>query len=74
MQTAKKVAHGVKDGLQIGDLNIAMNNGKHSGQVVFHAHVHIMPRHKNDGHKLWIGRNYDEGEAQKIAEQIKKAL
>jgi histidine triad (HIT) family protein len=74
MSTVKKVAHAVRDGLPVGDLNIAMNNGAHSGQVVFHAHVHIIPRYENDGYQLWHGKPYEEGQAEKTADQIKKAL
>ncbi len=28
--------------------NIAMNNGKVSGQAVMHAHIHLLPRKKED--------------------------
>ena len=74
MQTVKKVAHAAKDGLPAGDLNITMNNGKHAGQVVFHAHVHIMPRHEDDGFELWRGKTYETGQSAKIAEKMKTAL
>jgi len=29
--------------------NVVQNNGKSSGQVVFHAHVHVIPRKDDDG-------------------------
>jgi histidine triad (HIT) family protein len=74
MQTVKKVSHAIKDGLPVADLNIAMNNGKHAGQVIFHAHVHVMPRYENDGFELWHGKDYAEGQAKVIAEKIKKVL
>ena len=72
--TVKKVAHAIKEGLPVGDMNIAMNNGKFAGQVVFHAHIHVMPRYENDGHKLWTPKEYKDGEAVLIAEKIKNAL
>ena len=74
MNTVHKVARAVEKGLPVGDLNIAMNNGKHSGQVVFHAHVHVMPRYEGDGYGLWYGKPYEEGQAQQIAEKIKTAI
>jgi len=74
MKTIKKVAHGIKDGLHIDDMNIGMNNGTHSGQTVYHAHIHLMPRKQGDGYGLWHGKKYPDGEAAKIAEQIKGAL
>ena len=74
MQTIKKIAHGIKDGLKIDNMNIAMNNGIHSGQTVFHAHIHLIPRHEGDGYTMWPGKKYEEGEALKIAEEIKNSL
>ena len=74
MRTIKKVAHGIQDGLSIKDMNIGMNNGVYSGQTVFHAHIHLMPRKKDDGYQLWHGKKYETGEAEDIAEKIKNAL
>lgn len=72
--TVKKVSHAVRDGLPVSDLNIIMNNGKHSGQVVFHAHVHIIPRHEGDGFGTWPGTPYKDGEADSIATKIKTSF
>jgi len=74
MHTIKVVSHGIKDGLGIDNMNIGMNNGADSGQVVFHAHIHLMPRHKDDGYGLWHGKPYEPGQAHEVAEKIKKAL
>ena len=74
MQSVKKVAHAMKNGLPVDDLNIAMNNGKHAGQVIFHAHVHVIPRYEGDGFELWHGKDYAEGQSKIIAEKIKNAL
>ena len=74
MDTVKKVAHGIQAGIPSPDLNIAMNNGKLAGQVVFHAHVHVMPRHEGDGYELWHGKKYEDGGAKQIADKIKNAL
>lgn len=74
MATVKKVAHAIEKGLGITDFNIAMNNGAKAGQVVFHAHMHIMPRHEGDGYKLWQGKSYENGKMQEIATKLKNAL
>ena len=74
IQTVKKVSHGIKDGLSIENMNISINNGADAGQVIFHSHIHLVPRSKGDGLKLWPGGAYKDGEAQKILEQIKNAL
>lgn len=74
MTTARKIAHALSAGLPTGDVNITTNNGVHSGQVIFHSHVHVIPRYENDGHGLWKGTPYQEGQAKEIAAKIKTAL
>lgn len=74
METAQKVAHAVEKSISPEGVNLAMNNRRGAGQVVFHAHVHVMPRQKDDGHTLWKGRPYAEGEAARTAEKIRAAL
>jgi len=56
-------------------INIAVNNGELAGQVVFHTHLHIMPRFEGDGYDIWHGKAYEEQEeANKIADAIRAAL
>lgn len=71
---AKKVAKAVIRGVGADAFNLGVNNGKTAGQVVFHAHIHIMPRFPDDGHKLWPGKKYGEGEAEKVREKIRASL
>lgn len=40
----------IKDGAE--GFNVIVNTEKSAGQVVFHAHIHIIPRNENDGLKL----------------------
>ena len=75
METMKKMAHALKDGLGVEDGNIIMNNGAHAGQTVFHAHMHFIPRHEGDGkNNIWSGKAYEQGEADTIVTKIKTAL
>lgn len=56
-------------------VNIVINNEPEAGQVVFHTHVHVIPRHKGDNALHWSHNpNYDVSRALEIAEQIKVAL
>ena len=32
----------------VSDFNIGINNGKNAGQTIAHAHIHIIPRYKDD--------------------------
>ena len=74
MSTVKKMAHAIQEGLGTTDMNLGMNNGAQSGQTVFHAHIHMMPRKTADGYKLWHGGKYEPGQEIDTAEKIKKAL
>ena len=70
---AKKVADAM---LKIGvkGVNIGINNGAHAGQIVFHAHVHVMPRYGKDKFSLWVGKEYDGNERELVADKIRRTL
>jgi histidine triad (HIT) family protein len=72
--TVKKIAVAMEKSLGIENMNVTSNNGKYAGQEVFHSHIHLVPRNETDGLKLWHGKSYEDGQAQKIEEKIKKAL
>ena len=56
-------------------LNVQMNNHPAAGQVVFHAHLHLIPRHAGDGLALWPGRPYPDAAAMAdLAEAVRHAL
>ncbi len=74
MKTSRLVAHALERALNPLGINLAMNNRAGAGQVVFHAHVHVMPRFEGDGYELWKGRAYTENQAAETAEKIRSAL
>ncbi len=74
MNVIKKVANAVKKAVNADGFNIAMNNGEAAGQVVMHAHIHIIPRFKGDGLKPWPQRKADSNELRGIAEDIKREI
>lgn len=45
---AKKMVSGMTDALKCDGFNIVQNNGEAAGQTVFHFHMHLIPRYKND--------------------------
>ncbi|MDO5520562.1 MAG: HIT family protein [bacterium] len=45
---AKKVATAMKEELNCEGINILQNNGELAGQTVFHVHMHLIPRYKDD--------------------------
>jgi histidine triad (HIT) family protein len=71
MKVVKKLSHAVKNSLQADGINVTMNNDPAANQIVFHAHVHIIPRITNDGFSIWRGkRPYQEGEKKEVAKKI----
>lgn len=72
--TVKNVALAVKQGVEAEGVNVVMNNEAPAGQIIFHAHFHIIPRFKNDGFKPWPQKEYLEGEASTVAERIKESF
>ena len=71
---ARILAIAIEKAVSADGINIAMNNRPDAGQLVDHAHVHLIPRKKGDGLKLWPQHPYPEGEAEKTAEKIRSAL
>jgi len=71
---AKKVAVAIKNSLDADGINITMNNEEAAGQIIFHTHIHIIPRYKADGFKHFPQKSYGEGEASAVAEKIKSEL
>lgn len=70
---AKKVAKALSLSIGNGSYNIVMNNGKEAGQIVAHAHLHIIPRFKGDRLRLkWSHKKYEENEMKGMQEKIRK--
>lgn len=75
MVVAKELSIAVKKALNAGGINIEMNNDGPAGQIIFHTHLHIIPRFIGDGFTHWHGaRGYNEGEADIIVGKIKNFL
>ncbi|MCR4281135.1 MAG: HIT family protein [Candidatus Kaiserbacteria bacterium] len=70
-KTVRTLAAVIEKAVSADGININMNNREHAGQVVDHLHVHIIPRFKGDGFKLWHQTSYKEGEAVNVQERIK---
>lgn len=71
---AQKIAKAAMTALAAPGFNIGVNNGRAAGQAIDHMHLHVMPRHENDGHVLWHGMPYAEGEMERVAEKIAALL
>ena len=74
MSVARKIAKAVIKAVGANGFNIHINNGEVAGQVVKHAHIHVIPRFDGDGLKLWQGGMYKGTEAEQIKQDIVKYL
>lgn len=72
-EIVKKVVLGLEKAVDT-DWVISVTVGVH----ISHAHVHLIPRHKGDGHGGFINtkmaKKIPEREMKKIAEQIRKSI
>lgn len=73
-EAVRIVSIAVEKGLGADGVNIGMNNREHAGQVIYHPHVHIIPRFKGDGLRLMPQRSYREGEAEETLKKIRGAF
>ena len=71
VKLAKKMMRVMTDRLSCDGFNILQNNGEIAGQSVFHFHMHLLPRYKDDGEILkYISRNPDPKELEQIRKTI----
>ena len=71
----RKISKAIFESMKLEGFNIGINQFKIAGQVVPHLHIHIMPRHKNDGIKLWPSREYEsEKEKNNVQKKITRLL
>jgi histidine triad (HIT) family protein len=74
-RTTQRVARAIKHALNPDGFNVMQNNGSAAGQVVFHYHVHIVPRWQGDQVSPF-GRQQgaDPTELETLAQTIKSHL
>lgn len=75
MKLAKKLAKKMTDALQCDGFNLVQNNGEVAGQTVFHFHMHLIPRYKNDGNEdriCWNHLEMGEEELEEIHQKLTK--
>ncbi len=71
MQLAKKMASQMTEKLGCDGFNLVQNNGETAGQTVFHFHLHLIPRYKDDGQKIgWVPGSPTQEELEEIKNQI----
>lgn len=72
---ATVVARAIKEETDCDGMNIVQNNGEVAGQTVNHFHLHLIPRHKDDGINLTWKQNETKPEEQEaLAKDIRKRI
>lgn len=75
MPFVAKLARAVKIASGADGINIGINTEPAAGQVVFHTHIHIIPRFSDDGYHMWGGRDYEgKGDAKEMARKIAEVI
>lgn len=72
--TVRKVASAVQKATGGVGINLGMNNEPGAGQLVMHAHVHVMPRRADDKFRLWPGKEQTPGDLQKMGDKIRQGI
>ncbi len=68
---AKRMSGKMKEVLGCDGFNIVQNNGAAAGQTVFHFHMHLIPRYREDGQKIgWKPQEVTPEELDEIRDQI----
>ena len=75
MRSAARIARAIRDAFKPAGLSVYQANGKAAGQTVFHYHVHLVPRHDNDGMALsWPVKNPPREKLEEYAGKLKAIL
>ena len=70
-----RLARAIRDAFAPQGLSVYQANGKAAGQTVFHFHVHLVPRHENDGMNLtWPVKNPAREKLEEYAAKIRQKL
>ena len=72
-QISRRVAKALRQVMFARGFNIMMNNFDAAGQVVFHAHLHVIPRFLSDGLLLFPQGNYLPGDLERVGQQLRLA-
>ena len=73
IRLAKRVVSEETPKLGCDGYNVVQNNGEAAGQTVFHFHMHLIPRYKNDGAGIaaWKQNSFGDEEMKAICESMK---
>ena len=74
MKAVKKLANVILKATNADGINIINNSYEAAGQTVMHAHVHLIPRYKNDSIKFEFPNNEGKYNLEEVANRIKAQI
>ena len=75
LKVASKIANAQKKAFNCDGINLLQNTGEAAWQSVFHLHIHLIPRYKDDNLVVpWEHLTYADGEAEEYAAKIRACL
>ena len=75
MQTAQRVASAIREVFDPPGITLLQANGREGEQTVFHFHMHVVPRHAQDGIGLtWPRKNPDAAVLRDYADRLAAAI
>jgi len=73
MKLAKQMAVKMTEKLGADGFNLVQNNNEVAGQTVFHFHMHLIPRYKEDAQKIgWVPTSPTSEELAEIKDTLIK--
>lgn len=73
LAAVRKVAPAVMRAAGADSWNLGANSGRAAGQLIFHAHLHVIPRFPADGYEHWRGPE-DHSDLEAMAAKIRGEL
>jgi histidine triad (HIT) family protein len=78
-RTAQQIAAGIRRcGVRCEGIDLFLADGEAAGQEIFHVHLHIIPRYRDDGFGFRFPPGYhqrpERAELDRIAESVRSAL
>jgi histidine triad (HIT) family protein len=74
LEAARKIAPAALKAVGAEAVNTSFNTGRAAGQIIFHTHLHLIPRFATDGYKQWTREGDEHVDLAAMAEKIKEQL
>lgn len=74
MATARKIGPAVMKAVGAEAINTSFNTGRAAGQIIFHTHLHLIPRFATDGYRQWSREGDEHVDLAAMAAKIKEQL